>query len=247
MLRRANRIIAISQATACDLARFYGIPADRIAVIYPACASSFAPVDEAEIQRVRGKYGLPEDLVLNVGRIDPKNNLSTLVWAFAAFRKSSRYPGKLALVGGEYPKSRDTAFGTIVEQLGLSDSVLMTGRVPVEDLPGLYGSATMVVFPSLHEGFGIVAAEAMACGAPLVVSDAGALGEAVGDAALVIASPRDVDALAAAMARLWREPGLRRELRRRGLDRVRRYRPQVIARQTLALYRDVVEESGRHG
>jgi len=244
MLSRVDRIISISQTTARDLIRFYGLSRDRIAVIYATYGARFAPVDEIEIQRVRDKYELPKEVLLNVGRIDPKNNISTLVRAYARFREGNAFAGKLVLVGGEYSKSRDTAFRRVVEELGLSDSVLITGCVPVEDLPGLYASATMVVFPSLHEGFGIVAAEAMACGTPLVVSDAGALPEVVGDAALVFGTPHDVDALAAAMARLLQNADLRQELREKGLSWVQRYQPRDVALQTLTLYRDVVGMSG---
>jgi glycosyltransferase involved in cell wall biosynthesis len=182
---------------------------------------------------------LPDQVIAHVGRIDPKNNLPTLIRAFARFVEASAFGGKLVLVGGEYAKSRDTAYLHVIGELGMGDRIIATGPVPAEELPALYSGALMVAFPSLHEGFGIVAAEAMACGAPLVVSGAGALKEVVGDAALVVESPYDVIGLAEAMQQLWADPASRVELRRKGLARVDRFRPGAIAEQTLQCYRDV--------
>ena len=240
MLRRVDRVIAISRTTARDLQELYHLPPEAITTIYPACAPHFRPASAQEIRRVWEKYGLPSNVVLHVGRIDRKKNLPTLVRAFARFQQQNDFDGHLVLVGEEYPKSRDPALGETIRALHLSDRVRFTGPVPDEDLPALYSGAALAAFPSLHEGFGIVAVEAMACGVPLVVSDAGALREVVGDAALVIPSPRDVEALAEAMTRLWRDAELRRELRRRGLQLSQRFRPETVARQTLALYRELV-------
>ncbi|MEM3433449.1 MAG: glycosyltransferase family 1 protein [Candidatus Methanomethyliaceae archaeon] len=240
MLRQVDRIIAISMTTAQDLQRLYHIPSEMITIIYPACASHFRPASAREIRRVWEKYALPPHVVLHVGRIDRKKNLTTLVRAFARFQQQNDFDGHLVLVGEEYRKSRDPALMETINALRLSDRVRFTGPVSDEDLPALYSGATIAAFPSLHEGFGIVAVEAMACGVPLVVSDAGALREVVGDAALVIPSPRDDEALAEAMTCLWRDAELRQELRRRGLQLVQRFRPETVAKQTMALYQEVV-------
>ena len=189
---------------------------------------------------MREKYGLPENVIIHVGRIDRKKNLSTLVKAFVAFREQSGFDGKLVLVGEEYRKCRDADLLDVIRRLLVSDRVLFTGPVPDADLPGLYGSALLAAFPYIHEGFGIVAAEAMACGTPVIASNAGALMEAVGDAALVVASPYDVESFAQAMLRLWREPELRQELRLKGLRQAARFAPAHAAEQVLALYRRTV-------
>ncbi len=243
MLRRVDRIIAISKTTARDLRRLYHLPPEAITTIYPAYSPHFRPADAREVRRVWEKYALPPNVILHVGRIDRKKNLSTLVRAFARFQAESGFDGHLVLVGEEYPKSRDMTLGETIRALQMSDRVRFTGPVPDEDLPALYSGAVLAAFPSLHEGFGIVAVEAMACGTPLIVSDAGALREVVGDAALVIPSPRDVEALAEAMVRLWRDAELRQTLRRRGLQLTRRFQPATVARQTLTLYRELVEAS----
>jgi glycosyltransferase involved in cell wall biosynthesis len=240
MLRQADRVIAISHTTAQDLQRFYHLPPAAINTIYPACNSRFKPATEEEIQRVTKKYHLPDQTVIHVGRIDRKKNLPSLLHAFSMFQRQSSFGGKLVLVGEEYPKSVDTTLERTMKQLQIADDVIFTGPVPSEDLPGLYSSAMMVVFPSLHEGFGLVALEAMACGTPLVVTDAGAIREVVRDAAVIVDSPRDVEALSHAMIRLWEDPGLREELRVRGLQVAERFSQEEAARQMLGLYREVI-------
>lgn len=240
MLRRVDRVIAISNATAQDLQRFYHLSPAALRTIYPACNSRFEPATEGEIQRVREKYHLPDQTVIHVGRIDRKKNLPNLMRAFSSFQKRSSFDGKLVLVGEEYPKSLDTTLESTMERLQVHDDMVFTGPVPSKDLPGLYSSAIMVVFPSFHEGFGLVAVEAMACGTPLVVTDAGAIKEVVGDAAVIVDSPHDVEALSHCMLRLWEEPALREELRIRGLHIAERFSQEEAARQILELYREVI-------
>ncbi len=240
MLRQADRVIAISNATAQDLQRLYHLSPAAMNTIYPACNSQFKPATEDDIQRVKKEYHLPDHTVIHVGRIDRKKNLSSLLHAFSMFQRQSDFDGKLVLVGEEYPKSLDTTLDHTMERHQIVDDVIFTGAVPSGDLPGLYSSAMMVVFPSFHEGFGLVAVEAMACGTPLVVTDAGAIREVVGDAALIVDSPDDVETLSHCMLRLWEDPNLREELRRKGLQVAERFSQEKAARQTLDLYREVI-------
>lgn len=240
MLRNADRVISISKTTARDLQEFYDLPSESITPIYPSYNARFRPVQREEKQRVMRKYRLPDEIIMHVGRLDRKKNLPNLLHAFSGFKEHSDFEGKLVLVGEEYPKSLDTTLDRTAEQLQIADDVIFTGPVPVEDLPGLYGSATMVVFPSLHEGFGLVAVEAMACGTPLVVTDAGAVREVVGEAALIVDSPCDVTGLRESMLRLWQDPSLRQDLRTKGLHAVKRFSQERAVRQTLRLYREVI-------
>jgi glycosyltransferase involved in cell wall biosynthesis len=239
-LRAADRIIAISEATARDILSFYPISPERIQVIYPACAPHFRPTSKEEILRVRQHYGLPERFILHVGRIDRKKNLAMLVEAFAQLRKWTHFPGKLILVGEEYPKSRDPDLYAIIEHLDLQQNVAFTGRVPDVDLPALYSAATAAVVTSVHEGFGLAALEALACGAPLVVSRAGAVTEAVGDAALIVNESPRAESFAEALLRLVEDPELLEEMRHKGISRAREFRRENTALQTLRLYEEVV-------
>ncbi len=238
-LRQAERVIAISQHTAADLERFYHLPPERMAVIYPCFSPIFRPAGEAEIARVRARYGLAEQTIIHVGSISRKKNLTILVKAFAQFRQATGFPGQLVLVGRIYGKGRDEELYRSISALGLEEAVVFTGPVPDQDLVPLYSASAWCVFPSLHEGFGIVALEAMACGVPVVASNAGALPEVVGDAGLLLDDPADEQELAETMRRLWLDAALREELRERGRERIRLFSLEKNARRTLELYEEV--------
>lgn len=239
-LQSAERIIAISRNTAQDLTRLYGIPADRVAVIYPSCAPHFRPASLEEIDGARRRYGLPAEYVVHVGHIDRKKNLPALVAAFAKFRERTGFAGKLVLVGEVYQKSRDLSLLPTIDALGLKPHVALLGGVPDADMPALYSGAVMAVFPSQHEGFGLVALEAMRCGTPLIASRAGAVAEVVGDAAWVVGDSA-VEPLAEALDWVWRDPALRQTMRAKGLARAQGFRWDETARQTLRLYEDVAQ------
>jgi glycosyltransferase involved in cell wall biosynthesis len=238
-LREADRVIAISQTTAGDLLRYYKLRSDRVQVIYPAISAQFKQASAEEIARVRQRYGLPTEYFLHVGRIDRKKNLTALVRAFARFRERQPFEGKLVLAGEEYPKARDLDLHPIIQELGLLEEVIFTGAVPDSDLPPLYSAALASVFPTLHEGFGLAPVEAMACGSPLIAHRAGALQEAAGEAALLLDDP-GVESIAQALCILASEPALREELRERGLARAAHFSREESARQTLALYKEVI-------
>lgn len=237
-LQEAARVIAISQTTAADILRYYGLPAGRVRVIYPTIAAQFRPAPVEEIARIRQRYGLPAEYVLHVGRIDRKKNLTALVRAYARFRESLPFRGKLVLAGEEYRKARDFALRPTIEELGLRSEVVFTGAIPDADLPALYSGALATVFPSLHEGFGLAPVEALACGSPLIANRAGALQEAAGEAALLLDEPA-VESIAQALCLVASEPALREELKVRGLARAAHFNREESARQTLALYKEV--------
>jgi glycosyltransferase involved in cell wall biosynthesis len=121
---------------------------------------------------------------------------------------------------------------------------MFLGRVPDTDLPAIITGAKVAVSASVHEGFGLAAVEALACGTPLIAYRAGALQEAVGDAALLL-DHLDQDSLADALIKISDDPDLRKELIRKGLIQAQRYQPERNARQTLELYEEIVYENQR--
>ena len=239
LLRRADRIIAISQQTANDLIRLYNLPPNLIAVIYPAYDPRFRPLPSSEAERVRIKYGLGPRYILHVGSISRKKNLLTLFLAFERLCKAG-YDGKLVLVGRQYTQGHDDALYAHLERSNQRARVLLTGPVPDKDLPALYNAAELSVFPSLHEGFGLVAVEAMACGTPLICSSTGALPEVVGDGGVLLQDACDPTAIAGAMEHLLNDVPARTALIARGLERAALYRPAIAAGRTLALYRELL-------
>jgi len=242
ILHRADRVVAISQDVSRDLQRVYKLPKSRISVIYPGYDPIFRPLnDRAGLAKVRDKYGLPECYILHVGSISPKKNLETLVLAYYNLCRAIDFPGKLVLVGRMYWEGKAKPLLQMIEDLKLQDEVVFTGVVAQQDLPLVYNGAAFCVFPSLHEGFGIVPLEAMACGVPLIISaNAGAVTEVVGEAALAVDTSSGPDQLCEAMRVVFQNTELQRSLSSLGLARAQRFSSLNVARETLALYSELV-------
>jgi glycosyltransferase involved in cell wall biosynthesis len=245
-LNNASRIIAISETTAHDLVQHYNLPAERIKVIYPSIDPCFLPIPPLDIARVREKYCLPESYILHVGRIDIKKKLTLLVESYALAKEiyGSGFTDRLVFVGDVYPKGKDEALFPTIERLGLTKEVIFAGGIPDDDLPAIMTGAKVVVSASIHEGFGLAPVEAMACGTPVIAYRAGALQEAVGDAALFI-DTLDRESMARAIIKIYKEPELRAELSLRGLIRAQMYQPEKNSRKILQLYEDIVHENQR--
>lgn len=241
--RRAQAIITVSESSKADIVRTLDIPPDRVHVIYNATDRSLGPVcDEAALEGVRDSHGIAGEYLLYFGGFDERKNVERIVRAFHAARPGFDRPCQLVLAGslsfvGQHPLYPDPR--PLVEKLGLSDQVIVTGRISEEEKPLLYSGATAFAFPSLYEGFGIPILEAMACGAPVITSNGSSLPEVAGDAALMV-DPTSVEAIAEAMVRLVNDGALREELRRKGFQRVSRFGWEASALKTLEVYRKVV-------
>lgn len=241
--KRMNKLIALSESTASDLVSYYRLPRDRIAVIYPGYDSAYRIAAAQEIQAARQRYGLRDDYFIHVGNFSLKKNLAMLLESFLMFRQRSGFRGKMVFVGANYPKGRDERFARMLSRDDVRDAVVHTSHVPQETLMALYSGALAFLFPSLHEGFGLAALEAMACGAPIVVHAAGAVQELVGDAGIVMQSATDTHAWSQAVERVAASPALRDRLRQAGLERAGLFTAEMTARRTLNLYRQVTTAS----
>ncbi len=231
--RRAARVIAISEHTRRDLVRIYGLPEDKITVTYLAAASQFHPVKPSQVEAVRLKYGLGAPYILALGNVQPRKNLGRLMQAFALLCQAHSIAHSLVVVG--QAQRRASAVFCAIREHGLQEKVLFTDYVPAEDLPALYGGAELFVMPSLYEGFGLPILEAMACGTAVVCSNASALPEVAGQAALLV-DPYSVEGLAGAMSRVLSDEGLRRHLACEGLERAGQFSWDKTARQTIEVY-----------
>jgi glycosyltransferase involved in cell wall biosynthesis len=230
-MRRAARLIAVSQATGRDIVRLLGIPQRRISVVYEG-------VDHA-LFRPGGPRPLADPYLLYVGSEHPRKNLELLLHAFALLKAGGRFP-RLRLLkvgpagGGEAPfRARTLA---LLRSFGVGADVVFTERVLESELPNLYSHAECFVYPSRYEGFGLPPLEAMSCGCPVIVSDADALVEVSGPGAFVC--PRDdPSALARLLERLLRDRDLRAETAERGRLHAEAFSWQRSAEATLAVYR----------
>ncbi len=222
--RAATHVIADSRATQRDLARFYGVPAEKVTVVYPGRDERLRPADPAP---VRARHGLGPDYLLYVGTLQPRKNLGRLMEAAASLR--DRWPGLQLVLAGQ----PGWQAGPILAQARASaDFVRLLDYVPDDELAGLYSGARAFVFPSLYEGFGLPVLEAMACGPPVVCSATSSLPEVAGEAALLV-DPEDTAALAGAIGQLLADDPLRASLAAKGLAQIQRFSWSRAAEQTL--------------
>lgn len=238
--REAAQVIALSEHARNDIINTYHLPPENVTAIPLAAGAHFRPVrNDEELQRVRQTYGIDGEYILSVGAIQPRKNLSRLVAAYSRLLRATPEGNlpKLVLAGKCAWLYEETL--RTIKELQLSDSVVLTGYVPENDLPGLYSGALFFVYPSYFEGFGLPPLEAMKCGAPVIVGNRTSLPEVVGDAGILV-DPFDPDAIAAAMSKLISDSNLRTELIARGLERAALFDWQETARQTLAVYERAV-------
>jgi len=244
-VRRAARILTLSEHTRRDMIETYGTSPQRITAIPLAAPSYFGRVqEEKELQRVRHIYGIEGDYILCVSSIQPRKNLPRLVRAYASLR-NKRGPGKLPklVLVGKCAWLYDETLRSI-EEGKMKDSVILTGYVPQSDLPALYSGSVCFVYPSYFEGFGLPPLEAMKCGTPVIAGNRTSLPEVVGDAGILV-DPFDVSAIAAAIERIVDDSDFRHQLSVKGLARSRIFDWRETARRTLNVYEQVVGGLGR--
>jgi glycosyltransferase involved in cell wall biosynthesis len=235
----ADRIIAVSHATRDDLLRLLRVPEDKVVVIHEAVAPEFAAVPEPAVtDALLRRYGIRPPYCLFVGNLEPRKNLGRLIEAFALLRGRGSGPSVPQLVLAGARGWLSTGIFQAIEGRGLGGEIVVTGYVPLADLPGLYAGAACFVFPSLYEGFGLPVLEAMSAGTPVVASRVGAIPEVAGDAALLVDAERPVE-LAEAIESVLGDATLRARLVAAGHARARLFTWEAVARQTLAVYEAV--------
>lgn len=238
-VRQTNRIIVDSNFARDDLIGFLKVPQGRIRVVPAAAEEIYRPIrDKIRLESVREKYGLGYPFLLNVGTARPHKNLPFLVEAFRELRRKG-ISCQLVLAGGDdiwRPRLRH-----LVEKLELSGDVIFTGYVGEEDLLLLYNAASACVFPSLFEGFGLPALEAMSCGTPVICSNTSSLAEIVNGAGMLL----DLDDLREwieAMELILSDQELRAKLSEQGLKRAKLFSWEKTARQICEVYEELSKE-----
>lgn len=235
---RSARILTVSEASKRDILRFFDVPAAKVSVIPNAIDDRYSePPAPEEVQRVRERFQLDGEFVLYAGNIRPHKNLVRLIEALQQLRESPRFEHlRLLIIGDEiskYPTLRRT-----VHRHKLHKHVRFFGFVPDRTLAVLYRLATVFVFPSLYEGFGLPPLEAMASGTPVVTSNLSSLPEVVGDAALLV-DPYDAASIAEGMRQALVDEALRARLVRAGLERVRSFSWETSVRRVRDIYDEV--------
>ena len=241
-VRKADQVIAVSRRTRQDVMDCLGLKSEKIAVVYNGVNDGYRPLDpEIVAPLLREKFGLSGNYILFVGRFDPYKNVVGLIRAYQKFREETGADRKLVIAGHRDPRYPEAL--EEVKALGLFSEVVFLDGLDEDDLLYLYNGALVLAFPSFYEGFGLPPLEAMACGIPVICSDRGALPEVVGDAALMV-DPDEEESIARALRRIHADRGLRGELKKKGLERAKKFSWRHTAEETLNVYKRLVEAGG---
>jgi glycosyltransferase involved in cell wall biosynthesis len=236
-VQRADFVVADSANTRNDVICLLGAAPERTAVVPGGVEPRFQPASAESVAELRGRLGLTAPFVLSIGMIEPRKNWQGLIRAYSQARGRHGLPHQLVIAG-----PRGWLWESIFEERERSpfrNDIVFLGFVADHDLPTLYTAADLFAFPSFYEGFGLPPLEAMACGTPVVVSDAASLPEVVGDAGLAV-SAEDIDGLAEAMASAVLDGPLRERLRAAGLARAAQFSWPAAAARQLEVYRHVL-------
>lgn len=229
-VRAASRVIAISTATRNDLINYYGVDERKIQVIHHGVDEQFRRPAPEEIAQAKRRLDLPEQYILHVGTLQPRKNIGRLVQAFN--RIAADLPELRLILAGK-PGWLFSGIEQVIQSSPFGRRIEIRGHMPDQDLPAVYAGASALAFPSLYEGFGLPALEAMACGTPTLVSDRGALPEIAGDAAQIV-DPLDVGAIAAGLRAVLSSSGRERRIEA-GLRQVAKFTWRMAGKQTLEL------------
>ena len=239
-IRRSAAILADSKATRNDVIRLLGANPDRVHVVYPGSDPSFHPRPDNEVEAFRTTKNLNRPFVLFVGTLEPRKNVDILITAFGTLVRQNKFSGDLVIVGGTGWGTR--AIDAALAKSPIRDRIKMMGYVNQSELPSWYTAATLVVYPSSYEGFGIPVLAAMASGTPVITSNQSSLPEVGGNASLTI-EPRDALQLADAMTTVLASRRQREEMRSRGLAQAQRFDWGIASQRCLNVYRKVLNPS----
>jgi len=237
--KRASLVITVSQYSKNDIVKRWEILEDKVKVIPNGISEQFKPIESLElIDGVKKRYGIKGNYLLYVGNFKPHKNVTCLIDAFAKLPQDLKNLYQLVLCGkkDKYRILLEREIGN----LRLSGKVVFIDMIAEEDLPALYSGATIFVFPSLYEGFGLPPLEAMACGTPVVCSNATSLPEVVGDSGVLV-DPERPEALANAIESLLSDRSLLESLSLKGLKRAKEFSLEHTAKKLLETIEGIVK------
>jgi glycosyltransferase involved in cell wall biosynthesis len=236
-LINAKKIIAISESTKRELVNIYNIPEEKIKVIHLAAAKEYRLYeDKDQLAKIREKYKLPKKYLLYVGTIEARKNVKGIIRAYFALPDKIRFSTKLVLCG-----KKGWGVGDLEKRLAdhqEKDSVIFLDYVDGTDLPLIYNLASLFVYPSFYEGFGLPILEAMACGVPVITSNCSSMPEVSGDAALLV-DPNNISEISDKMKDVLEHSELAMELRSKGMERAKMFSWERAGKETFELLEKV--------
>ena len=240
-VKKAKKVIAVSEATRQDLLAYYQTDPEKVIVIHHGVDERFNPQKTEVIDKVKQRYHIAGDYVLCVGTLQRRKNIPRLLQAFYLLKQKYQHPQKLVLVGQKFSDLPEDEIFSTMKRLSLEQDVIWTGYIEHEEMPAIMSGAEVFVLPSLYEGFGMPVLEAMACGTPVACSNTSSLPEVVGDNGVVF-DPYSVDDMAETLHYLLLKQELRQELSEQGRVKATRFSWESCASKTL----DVLESVGQN-
>jgi glycosyltransferase involved in cell wall biosynthesis len=237
ILQNVDVVIAISNETKANILTYFNIPEDKVKVIYDAVDENFRVIEDVNILSfTKSKYHLPDKFILNVATLEERKNIRVLIKAYYELIKYGNFEHKLVIVGKK-GRGHEAIFEE-VNDLGINEMVYFIEYVSEDSLPVIYNLASLFVFPSLCEGFGLPPLEAMACGCPVIASNTSSIPEVVGNAGLMC-DPNNIDDLTYAMYRVLTDDELRISMIEKGLERATMFSWAKCAKETLEVYEKI--------
>ncbi|MCM8785119.1 MAG: glycosyltransferase family 4 protein [Candidatus Omnitrophica bacterium] len=240
VIKRADKIITVSYSTKKDIIKFFNISPEMIEVIHLAADEIYRPIeDEKVIDYIKKRYGVDDRYILYVGTIEPRKNIPRLIDAFVIVKE--KFPEYKLVLCGKIGWKSDFFYRKIREvPEKIKKDIILTGYVPLSDLPYLYNRCEVFVYPSLYEGFGLPVLEAMRCGVPVITSNVSSLPEVVGDAGILI-NPENKEEIVEAILSVLNSEDLKKTLSRKGLERAKLFSWEKTAKETIGIYKKIAQ------
>ncbi len=236
----AKKILTVSDFEKERIQNYFNLKQDQVVTAYNGVGAHFKRVlDQTELNAARNKYKLPEKFIFFLGNTDPKKNVKGVLQALSILRKNNALPAPLVML--DINKDYLGALSSDIGDTEILNHIQFTGYVPNHELPAIYSLASLFLYPSLRESFGIPLVEAMACGVPLITSNTSSMPEIAQDAALII-DPFKPETIATAIQELWQDANLQQSLVAKGIMRAKYFSWDANALLTEKIYKEVLEK-----
>ncbi|MBE6048390.1 MAG: glycosyltransferase family 4 protein [Clostridium sp.] len=239
LIPKCEGIITVSQYSKDDIANEFNFPKEKIYVTHLAAEKIYKPLNKSICKKIiKKKYSISDNFILYVGGFSPRKNIIGLIESFSLLSANTRKNLKLVITGKKgfsYSKYKNRA-----ETLNISENVIFTDFIPLEDMPIFYNSAELLVYPSFYEGFGLPPLEAMACGTPVIASNVTSLPEVCNDSALLV-NPNDIYELSNCMSNVLNDEHLMKNMIKNGLTRSSDFSWRKTALNTVSAYTDILK------
>ncbi|MDD5079049.1 MAG: glycosyltransferase family 1 protein [Candidatus Omnitrophica bacterium] len=237
-----SMVLTVSEFSKNDIINnLRGIGGGRVRVVYEAANEVFGQVEKTtSLQKIKRKFNIEGRYILTLGAEDPRKNTDLVIKKFLDLKNENKIKEKLVIVG--IPDWKHTKFYNIAQESKCKNDIIFTDFISEEDLVMLYNCASLFLYPSLYEGFGMPVLEAMACGVPVITSNVTSMPETAGDAAILI-NPRDSEELKGSILNLLNNEKLRDELIKKGLQQAKKFSWKRMAEETLKVYQMCFEKA----